>query len=194
MRRRLSPTRIVASVCAHGQSLVCTNGQNRCHAASIVSVFAHARASRVHKRTGSRLNRHLRVRICTRPYCPCANTDSFELILLITCPFLHTSRGRVCRNGHVSAGNGRFVSVFAHAVDRCVQKQTRSVPHDRPDDRACTNGHVLPLLAAHVHACAHCRSSRVLLCGSMLESLSGDMRSKEAFGRWKRRDGRHTFD
>jgi hypothetical protein len=55
---------------------------------------------------------------------PCANTDSFGRFLPATRPVLHTSLRCVCKSGRLSTGNGRFLSVFAHAANRCVQKRT----------------------------------------------------------------------
>ena len=62
----------------------------------------------------------------------------FLAFLPASCPFLHTRTRSVCRNGHVNARNGRFVSGFAHAVDRCVQIRTRSIPDGCLDGRFCT--------------------------------------------------------
>ena len=47
-----------------GHSTVCKNGQERRDTANLVSDFAHAWASRVHKRTRDRPNRPPRVRAC----------------------------------------------------------------------------------------------------------------------------------
>jgi hypothetical protein len=105
---------------------VCTNGQERRYSASLVSDFAHARASRVHKRTRDRPNRHPRVRKSTRHKAACAQTDT-------SCP--HSPRGRplahaaalVAREcGRRDAGTNLRASGNAHAR-RHAHGQTRPV-------------------------------------------------------------------
>lgn len=80
---------------------VCTNGHERRHAASIVSVFAHAPIARVQIRTVLSLFCSSHVRFCTRHVAACAETDMCAQEIVGLCPYLHTRSIVVCKYGHV---------------------------------------------------------------------------------------------
>ena len=117
---------------------VCKYGLFRAFFAGLMSDFAHVVTLRVRKRTCGRGKRWACVRFCTPGCAACAETDMWACETAGLCPPLHTSPRCVCGSGHVSAKRGRFVSVSAHIVDRCVQNRTPSMPHGCPDGRLCT--------------------------------------------------------
>ncbi len=99
-----------------------TNGHVIARIGIHVSGKAHARASRVHKRTRAARYGRARVRLCTRHKKACAQADRNGAILPVSCPTLHTRGRPVCTSGHVLPPFAARVSACARATTCCVHR------------------------------------------------------------------------
>ena len=136
-------------------SCVCFSGQVKVDSSALKSVFAHARAFRVHKRTRARQTRARRVRFSTRQERPCAqtdtcaankggicpylhtqfmtcvNTDTQSPVQAIARPYMHTGCSSVCKVGHKIGRMVPLLSVRTHHRIPCVHKRTITMNEGR---------------------------------------------------------------
>ncbi len=108
-----------------GRPRVCEVGHADADSGDYESDCAHVGLRRVQSRTRDRQNGTVPVRLCTRRLLACAKSDTGPAEWHSSCPFLHTGRPRVCKNGHETGRIAPPLSACAHRRVPRVHKRTR---------------------------------------------------------------------